>query len=127
MKKLTDYSSYKDAQKMFSKDRLWDLFDGDEANFNIAHECIDRHVSNHKTAVSIAHADGHNEIISFEQLSRLSSNFAHYLIDTGVKAGDRVALMLEPSLPFYVALFGILKTGAVAVPMFTLFGPDGIK
>jgi acetyl-CoA synthetase len=34
--------------------------------------------------------------------------------------------MLEPSLPFYGALFGTLKRGAIAVPLFTLFGPDGL-
>ena len=28
---------------------------------------------------------------------------------------------------FYAALFGAIKRGAIAVPLFTLFGPDGIK
>lgn len=127
MKKLTDYTSYKDAQELFSKEKLWELFDGDDSNFNIAHECVDRHVGKNSTAVSVAHAQGHDELISFEELSQRSSNFAHYLVDIGIKPGDRVAVMLEPSLPFYVALFGAIKMGAVAVPMFTLFGPDGIK
>ena len=44
----------------------------------------------------------------------------------GVARGDRVAIMLEPSLPFYGALFGTVKRGAVAVPLFTLFGPEGL-
>ena len=35
--------------------------------------------------------------------------------------------MLEPSLPFYAALFGAMKRGAIAVPLFTLFGPDGVR
>ena len=35
--------------------------------------------------------------------------------------------MLEPSLAFYVALFGAIKMGAIAVPLFTLFGPDGVR
>ena len=34
--------------------------------------------------------------------------------------------MLEPSLAFYGALFGTLKRGAIAVPLFTLFGPEGL-
>src|SRR5690606_28173283 len=41
--------------------------------------------------------------------------------------GDRVAVMLEPSLAFYSVLFGILKAGAVAVPLFTLFATDAIR
>jgi acetyl-CoA synthetase len=35
--------------------------------------------------------------------------------------------MLEPSLAFYAALFGAVKRGAVAVPLFTLFGADGVR
>ena len=35
--------------------------------------------------------------------------------------------MLEPSAPFYAALFGAMRMGAVAVPLFTLFGPDGVR
>ena len=35
--------------------------------------------------------------------------------------------MVEPSLPFYVALYGAMKAGCVAVPLFTLFGPDGLR
>ena len=35
--------------------------------------------------------------------------------------------MLDPSRAFYLALFGALKAGAVAVPLFTLFGPDGLR
>ena len=34
--------------------------------------------------------------------------------------------MLDPSLPFYGAVFGAVKRGAIAVPLFTLFGPDGV-
>jgi acetyl-CoA synthetase len=40
---------------------------------------------------------------------------------------DRIALMLEPSRAFYMAVFGAMKAGAIAVPLFTLFGPDGVK
>jgi acetyl-CoA synthetase len=35
--------------------------------------------------------------------------------------------MLEPSLAFYGAVFGAVKRGAVAVPLFTLLGPDGVR
>ena len=56
-----------------------------------------------------------------------SARFAHYLVERGIKPGDRVAVMLEPSREFYVAMFGAMKMGAIAVPLFTLFGPDGIR
>jgi acetyl-CoA synthetase len=127
LSKLTDYTSYADAQKHFSPDKLWELFDGDRDRLNIAHECIDRHVDADRIAVILAHADGRDETLSFAEISRQSSQFAHYLAAQGVKAGDRVAVMLEPSRAFYVAMFGAIKLGAIAVPLFTLFGPDGIR
>lgn len=127
MGKLTDYRSYADAMQHFSSEALWDLFDGTRERFNIAHECIDRHAGNGDVAVRIACADGSSEIITFDEIAAKSSQVAHYLKGEGIQHGDRVAVMLEPSLAFYVLMFGIMKTGAVAVPMFTLFGPDGIR
>lgn len=124
---LTEFTSYADAQAHFSADALWALFDGTREHINIAHECVDRHVADGAVALRVAHADGGDEIVTFEELSRRSSQFAHALAERGVERGDRVAVMLEPSLAFYVALFGTIKAGAVAVPMFTLFGPDGIR
>ncbi|MDF0599271.1 acyl-CoA synthetase [Psychromarinibacter sp. C21-152] len=127
MPKLTDFTSYADAQQHFSNEALWQLFDGTRERLNMAHECIDRHVAGDAVAIRVAHSDGRDEIITFEEISRRSAQFAHHLRGRGVAPGDRVAVMLEPSLPFYVAMFGAMKAGAVAVPMFTLFGPDGIR
>jgi len=129
MATLTDHVSYADAQRLFTPARLWELFDGDRERLNIGHECIDRHPSD-RVAVRIAHAlehGGHDEVLTFGALAVWSSRFAHYLAERGVGPGDRVGIMLEPSLPFYAGLFGAVKRGAIAVPLFTLFGPDGLR
>ena len=123
---LTDYTSYADAQRHFSKDALWALFDGNRKSLNIAQECLDRHPRD-RIAVRIAHADGRDEAMSFGVLSDGANRMAHWLIGSGIRPGDRVALMLDPSFAFYAALFGAMKAGAVAVPLFTLFGPDGLR
>jgi len=126
--KLTQYTRYEDAQAHARSEALWDLFDGDRDQFNIAHECITRHADGSgRTAVRIAHADGRDECLSFDALSVGAARFAHWLDVQGVQPGDRVAFMLEPSLPFYVALFGAMQTGAISVPLFTLFGPDALR
>jgi acetyl-CoA synthetase len=127
MLKLTDYTAYADAQRLFSTARLWELFDGDRQHLNIARECVDRHSSPGRVALRIAHAEGPDETIGFAELAAWSSRFAHWLAAEGVMHGDRVAIMLEPSLQFYAALFGTMKRGAVAVPLFTLFGADGVR
>ncbi|WP_317928905.1 acyl-CoA synthetase [Halioxenophilus sp. WMMB6] len=128
MTKLTDYTSYADAQSHANSAALWELFDGDREYLNIANECITRHADGSgRTAVRIAHASGEDEILSFDELSSKAAQFAHWLDAEGVQKGDRIAFMLEPSLPFYVCLFGAMQTGAISVPMFTLFGPDALR
>ena len=123
--RLTDFTSYADAQARFSRAALWDLVEGGRERLNIAHECVDRHPPE-RTAVRIAFADGRDESWTFGEIAAWSSRFAHFLRREGVGAGERVAIFLEPSLPFYLALFGAMKAGAVAVPMFTLLGRDAI-
>jgi acetyl-CoA synthetase len=125
---LTQYTSYADAQAHASGDALWDLFDGNREQLNIAHECITRHATGDgRAAVRIAHSDGSDEILSFDTIAAGAARFAHWLDAQGVQPGDRIAFMLEPSLAFYVCLFGAMQTGAISVPLFTLFGPDALK
>jgi len=111
--------------RAFRWESLWDFVDGDRERLNIAHECVDRHVGR-GTALRIAFADGRVAEHSFVELAGWSARFANFLGRQGIARGDRVAIMLEPSLPFYGALFGAMKRGAIAVPLFTLFGPDGV-
>jgi acetyl-CoA synthetase len=128
MAKLTQYTSFADAQAHADSDALWALFDGNREHLNIAHECIRRHADGSgRTAVRIAHADGTDEFLSFDEIAVQSSRFAHWLVENGIQPGDRIAFMLEPSLPFYVSLFGAMIMGAISVPLFTLFGLDGLR
>ena len=128
MAKLTDFTRYADAQAHANSAAPWALFDGDREHLNIASECITRHADGSgRPAVRIAHADGRDEILSFDQISAGAAQFAHWLDAEGIRPGERIAFMLEPSLPFYVCLFGAMQTGAISVPLFTLFGPDALR
>ena len=52
---------------------------------------------------------------TYNEINDLSNKFANALIKLGVKKGDRVALLL-PNIPqFPIALYGILKAGAIVV------------
>jgi acetyl-CoA synthetase len=125
MTRLTDLTGYADAQRHFSKAALWALFDGDRERLNIGHECVDRHAPARR-AVSVVRAEGGCDHITFGELSAWSSRIANHLTAAGLAKGTRVAIMLEPGLPFYALLLGAMKAGFVAVPLFTLFGPDGL-
>ncbi|WP_297492536.1 acyl-CoA synthetase [Acidocella sp.] len=128
MAKLSEYTSFADAQAHYSTAKLWEMFDGTPENFNTAHECIDRWAADPaRVAVNIVRTGSPTEAVTFRDISEQSSRLAHWLVARGIKKGDRVAFMLEPSRAFYISLFGALKCGAISVPMFTLFGPDGVK
>ena len=126
MTSLVEVSSAQEASERFSWDGLWDLFDGDMTRLNIAHECLDRH-DPAATAARIAFADGRVDEVTFGELSRASAQFAHWLERRGVQPGQPVGIMMEPSREFYGAVFGAIKSGAVAVPLYTLFGPDAVR
>ncbi|MFQ5710722.1 MAG: acyl-CoA synthetase [Candidatus Geothermarchaeales archaeon] len=121
-----NYSTYEDAEKNFKWSEKWGVFEGNRENFNITHECIDRHVGK-GMALRIKFDDGSSEAYTFKEISRYTSQFANAIDGVGVGSGDRVAVMIEPSLEFYVGMLGALKRGAVVIPCSPLFGPEAIE
>ncbi len=125
MVRLVDINDFEQAQKHFSMVALWDMFDGDRDSMNLAHECIDRHRDRGR-AISVKHDDGHLEHLGYAELADATSQFAHWLEANSIAQGDRIAVILEPGFAFYTCMFGAIKRGAIAVPMFSLFGPEGL-
>ena len=58
-----------------------------------------------------------SEHLTYAQLEDASGRLAAALIARGVGPGDRVGLFFPKSVPSIVAIFGILKAGAVYVPI----------
>src|SRR5262245_1707067 len=64
---------------------------------------------------------------SYAELDDLSDRFAALLAARGVRPGDRVGVFL-PNCPYFiVAFWGILKAGAVHVPVNPMFRPAELK
>lgn len=64
--------------------------------------------------------------LTYSQLNALASQFANALTNMGIKKGDKVALTC-PNLPYFpIVWFGILKAGAVMVPLSVLLRPREI-
>ncbi len=55
--------------------------------------------------------------LTYAELDRRSNQLAHHLAANGVKAGDRVAVLLERSPALIETLVAIMKLGASAVPL----------
>jgi long-chain acyl-CoA synthetase len=69
----------------------------------------------------------HEEIrATYKQINANADRLAHWLIGLGVSKGDRVVLGLENCLEYVVSYYGVLKAGAVAVPLSTDLKPDGL-
>jgi acetyl-CoA synthetase len=121
-----DYHSYEEAKEKFRWSERWTLFDGTKDRFNIAHECIDRHPPD-EIAIRIKFADGSTETYAFGLFSEYTRRFANYLENLGIAFGDRVAVLLFPSIELYTAMMGTFRRGAVVVMCFPLFGPEAIN
>ena len=62
---------------------------------------------------------GHD--FSYHEIDRLSERFAVFLADNGVSKGDRVAVYLQNCPQFFFVFYGILKLGAIYVPVNPMF------
>ncbi|MPW19840.1 AMP-binding protein [Paraburkholderia sp. CNPSo 3157] len=63
------------------------------------------------------------ESLTYAELARKATAFASYLQSIGVKPGERVAIMLPNTFQYPIALFGVLKAGAIVVnvnPLYTV-------
>ncbi len=56
-----------------------------------------------------------------------ANRFANLLLERGIKKGDKVAILLMNCLEWLPIYFGILKTGALAVPLNYRYTADEIK
>ncbi len=55
--------------------------------------------------------------LTWGEFDKKANRFANLLLSRGVKKGDKVAILLMNCLEWLPIYFGILKTGALAVPM----------
>jgi len=54
---------------------------------------------------------------SYSEMDTTSNRVANTFLKLGIKKGDRVFLLLENSLEYIITYFGIVKAGAIAVPV----------
>jgi long-chain acyl-CoA synthetase len=64
-----------------------------------------------------------NSRLSYAQLDEASNKIANALVGLGVGKGDRVAMLLSNSPEFVTTYLGVVKIGAIAVPLDTKYKP----
>ena len=123
-----------EAQKMLERrddyaalrrDFRWNI----PARYNIGTAVSDvwaRH-SPGRTALIAYRPEGAPDILTYGELAARSSVLAAALVRRGVRAGDRVALLLPQGFETAIAHLAIYKLGAIAVPLALLFGIEALE
>lgn len=94
--------------------------------FNIAEAVCDRHLGGNRLALIHEGADGRPVEFSFEHLAERSRRLANALAAHGIARGDRVGILLPQCPEAVIAHLAIYRLGAIALPLFTLFGPEAL-
>lgn len=90
----------------------------DEDKFNFAFDIIDELGRKYPDKLAMLHiADDLTERrFTFKDIKEASSQAANYFKSLGIKKGDRVLLVLKRNYQFWLAILGLHKLGAVAIP-----------
>ncbi len=97
------------------------------ARYNIAADVCGRHADGTgRTALIVEHENGRISRHSFDELERRSNRLANALAALGLRRGDRLGILLGQSAETALAHLAAYKTGAVALPLFTLFGEEAL-
>lgn len=65
--------------------------------------------------------------ITWREFDEKANQFANLLLNRGIKKGDKIAILLMNCLEWLPIYFGILKTGAVVVPLNFRYTAEEIK
>jgi acetyl-CoA synthetase len=96
---------------------------------NVVHNALDRHASGPsagRLALVAESEDGSIRRLTYAQLRDEVGRAAGLLRDLGVRIGDRVGIYMPMAADVVVAFFACLQVGAVAVPVFSAFGPEAL-
>ncbi|MDF2683214.1 MAG: AMP-dependent synthetase [Brevibacillus sp.] len=113
----------------FSKGLPWPQWFVD-GKINLVHNFLDKWAENEATADRPAllwEGEAEEERrYTFRELYKQVNRFANALSSLGVERGDRVAIYMPMIPETVIALYGIYKAGAIAVPLFSGFGPEAV-
>ena len=73
-----------------------------------------------------ARVEPYRREITWSVFNEKANRFAHMLLDRGIKKGDKIGIIMYNCLEWLPIYFGILKTGAIAVPFNFRYDADEI-
>ena len=98
------------------------------ARYNIGTDVCDKWADgSDRLALVYERRGGTVERYSFDALKARSNQLANSLVRHGVQRGARVGIFLPQSPETALAHLAVYKAGAIAVPLFALFGVDALE
>ena len=87
-------------------------------NFNFGYDIIDKYGEIDPDRPALTHIDlqENRHDFSYSQLSKLSTQAANLFASYGIKKDDKVMLILKRNYQFWIAIIGLIKLGAIAIP-----------
>ena len=87
-------------------------------NFNYAYDIIDKYgeLEPERRALMWVDLEGNEKLLTYGDLSRLSTKAANMFLDMGIKKGDTVLLVMKRNYQFWYVILGLIKIGAIAIP-----------
>ncbi|MBI5571752.1 MAG: acyl-CoA synthetase [Desulfomonile tiedjei] len=117
---LNPGKSYEEVYGSFS----WQV----PASYNIGVDICDKWAHDRdRLALIYEDQQGRISTYTFELLSRLSNQLANGLTAHRVVQGDRIGILLGQSPETALTHVAAYKIGAIAIPLFTLFGTDALE
>ncbi|KVD72797.1 AMP-dependent synthetase [Burkholderia ubonensis] len=98
------------------------------ARYNIAVDTCDKWADGSgRLALIHETAQGDVSRLTFDDLRNASNRLANSFVRAGLRRGDRIGIFLAQGPETAVAHLAAYKLGAIAVPLFTLFGADALE
>lgn len=117
---LSSAASYEDLCRAFR----WEV----PEFYNIGADVCDRWAARAPQRVALIHvAETGPRDITYAELRAASNRLGNLLTELGVARGDRVAVLLPQAPETAIGHIAIYKLGAIAVPLFGLFGPEALQ
>ncbi|KUK44797.1 MAG: AMP-binding protein [Methanothrix sp.] len=106
----TDFESYENFKENFKITV--------PENFNFAFDVVDVYAEDDPDKVALVWCNdlGEEKIITFREMKLLSDKAANLFSGLGIRKGDAVMLSLKSRYEFWIAMIGLHKIGAVAIP-----------
>ncbi|MFJ4534645.1 AMP-binding protein [Streptomyces tibetensis] len=82
---------------------------------------------NARTALHLVEEDGRETRLSFGEMSVRSDQFATWLRERGVRAEDRILVMLGNQAELWITALAAMKLRAVVIPATPLLGPADLR